>query len=90
MFIKPVLGEKTKLFLVGGNRRLEQMEKVIEKGQVDAISMCRPFIREPYLVRQFREGKTTQAACISCNRCLGAIPNDMPVKCYAGGLPKKK
>jgi 2,4-dienoyl-CoA reductase-like NADH-dependent reductase (Old Yellow Enzyme family) len=90
MFIKPALGERTKLFLVGGNRRLEQMEKVIENGQADAISMCRPFIREPFLVKRFREGKATQAACISCNKCVGAIVNDMPVKCYTGGLPKKK
>ncbi len=88
-FIKPVLGD-TKMFLVGGNRRVEQMEKLIEEGNADAISMCRPFIREPYLVKRIREGKTKEAACISCNKCVGAIVNNMPLRCYADGLPPKK
>jgi 2,4-dienoyl-CoA reductase-like NADH-dependent reductase (Old Yellow Enzyme family) len=86
--IKPVLG-KTKMFVVGGNRRLEQMEKLIADGEADAISMCRPFIREPYLVKRFKEGKTNKAACISCNKCVGAVVNDMPLRCYADGLPPK-
>jgi 2,4-dienoyl-CoA reductase-like NADH-dependent reductase (Old Yellow Enzyme family) len=85
--IKPVLGD-TKLFLVGGMRRLEHMEKVVEDGEADAISMCRPFIREPFLVKSFREGKTTEAACVSCNKCVGAIVNNMPIRCYVKGLPK--
>ncbi len=86
--IKPVLGD-TKLFLVGGMRRLEHMERVIEDGEADAISMCRPFIREPFLVKNFMEGKTDQAACTSCNKCVGAIVNNMPLRCYVKGLPKK-
>jgi len=87
--IKPVLG-KTKMFVVGGNRRVEQMEKLIKDGHADAISMCRPFIREPYLVKRIKEGKTKKAACISCNKCVGAVVNDMPLRCYADGLPPKK
>jgi 2,4-dienoyl-CoA reductase-like NADH-dependent reductase (Old Yellow Enzyme family) len=86
--IKPVVG-KTKMFVVGGNRRLQQMEKLIEDGDADAISMCRPFIREPYLVKRFKEGKTNKATCISCNKCVGAVVNNMPLRCYADGLPPK-
>jgi len=86
--IKPVLGN-TKMFVVGGNRRVEQMEKLIEDGDADAISMCRPFIREPYLVKRIKEGKTKKAACISCNKCVGAVVNDMPLRCYTDGLPQK-
>lgn len=88
-FIKPVLG-KTKMFVVGGNRRVEQMEKLINDGDADAISMCRPFIREPYLVKRIKEGKTKKAACVSCNKCVGAVVNDMPLRCYTDGLPLKK
>ncbi len=88
-FIKPVLGN-TRIFLVGGNRRVEQMERIINDGDADAISMCRPFIREPFLVKRIREGKTRKAACISCNKCVGAVVNDMPLRCYADGLPSKK
>jgi 2,4-dienoyl-CoA reductase-like NADH-dependent reductase (Old Yellow Enzyme family) len=86
-YIKPVLG-KTKLCLVGGNRRVEKMEEVIEGGYVDLIFMCRPFIREPLIVKQIKEGKTKKAACLSCNKCVGALANDMPLRCYADGLPK--
>lgn len=85
--MRPVIGE-TKLFLVGGMRRVEHMEQVLENGQADLISMCRPFIREPFLVKRIQEGKTTEAACESCNKCVGALVNDMPLKCYVKGLPK--
>ncbi len=88
-YIKPVLGN-TRLGLVGGNRRVAQMEKLIESGDADAIFMCRPFIREPFLVKMIKEGKTRQAACISCNRCVGALVNDLPLRCYVNGLPPKK
>lgn len=85
--IKPVLRD-VKLFLVGGMRRFDHMEEVVEKGFADVISMCRPLIREPFLVKSFREGKTREAACISCNKCVGAVVNDMPVRCYVKGLPR--
>ena len=88
-YIKPVLG-KTKLCIVGGNRRVEHMEKLIESGDADAIFMCRPFIREPFLVKQIKEGKTKKAACISCNKCVAAIVNGLPLRCYKDGLPAKK
>ncbi len=88
-YIKPVLG-KTKLCLVGGNRRVSQMEKLIENGDADAIFMCRPLIREPFLVKQIKKGKTKESACISCNKCVAAVVNDMPLRCYTDGLPANK
>jgi len=84
--IKPVLG-KIPLFLVGGLRRVAQMEEVLEKGYADCISMSRPFIREPFLVKNIKEGKLSVAACVSCNKCLAAVPNNIPVKCYNKGFP---
>ena len=86
--IKPVLG-KVPLFLVGGLRRVTQMEEILEKQYADCISMSRPFIREPLLVKNIREGKTVAAACVSCNRCFAAIPNNIPVLCYNKGFPVK-
>jgi len=79
--IKPVLGE-VPLIPVGGLRNLRHMEEVLERKWADCISMSRPFIREPDLVRRFREGKAEFASCVSCNRCLAAINNDMPLRCY--------
>lgn len=77
------------LILVGGLRTKEYMEDVIENKYADFISMSRPFIREPFLVRNFKEGKQNKAACISCNRCLAAIPNDYPISCYAKKFPEE-
>jgi 2,4-dienoyl-CoA reductase-like NADH-dependent reductase (Old Yellow Enzyme family) len=79
--IKPVMG-KTPLILVGGMRRLAQMEEVIKEGHADLISMSRPLIREPFLVKRFKEDRATQASCISCNKCFAAIFNGRPVRCY--------
>jgi len=50
--IKPVMGE-IPLLLVGGLRRLSQIEELVEKNYTDFISMSRPFNREPFLVKRF-------------------------------------
>ena len=77
------------LFLVGGMRRVSHMEEVLESGQADFISICRPFIREPYLVKHIREGKTEVAACESCNKCAAAQMVGIPVRCYSiTGFPQ--
>jgi 2,4-dienoyl-CoA reductase-like NADH-dependent reductase (Old Yellow Enzyme family) len=84
--IKPVLKD-TPLFIVGGLRKVSQMEEALEKQYADCISMCRPFIREPLIVKKIRERKAETAACVSCNRCLAAVSHNMPVQCYHKGLP---
>ena len=86
--IKAALGE-IPLLLVGGLRRVRQMEEILDKGYADLISMGRPFIREPFLVKHIKAGKADRAACVSCNRCLAALPNDLPVRCYNKGFPAK-
>ena len=40
---------------------------------IDAVSLCRPFIREPHLAARWRSGDLAPATCISCNRCLELI-----------------
>jgi 2,4-dienoyl-CoA reductase-like NADH-dependent reductase (Old Yellow Enzyme family) len=85
--IKPVLGN-TPLFLVGGMRTVSHMEEVLESGHADFISMSRPFIREPFLANKIKEGKLDKVSCVSCNRCLAAVPNDIPIYCYNKGFPK--
>ncbi|MEJ2039423.1 MAG: NADH:flavin oxidoreductase [Desulfosarcinaceae bacterium] len=84
--IKPALG-KIPLIVVGGMRKVVEMKKALDEGYADCISMSRPFIREPFVVKKIREGKVESVACVSCNRCLAAILNDMPVQCYNRGLP---
>jgi 2,4-dienoyl-CoA reductase-like NADH-dependent reductase (Old Yellow Enzyme family) len=79
--IKPVLGD-IPLLLVGGMRRVKHMEEILEKGYADFISMSRPFVREPFLVKRIQAGKTDHASCVSCNKCLAAIANRRPLRCY--------
>ena len=84
--IKPVLGD-IPLFVVGGLRKVTEMRSAIEEQYADCISMSRPFIREPFIVRKIREGKSETVACVSCNRCLAAVTHNIPVRCYNKGLP---
>jgi len=86
--IKPVIGN-IPLILVGGIRSKASMEIIIEKGYADFLSMSRPFIREPFLVKNLKEHKQDKASCISCNRCLAAVPNDFPVRCYTKKFPEE-
>jgi 2,4-dienoyl-CoA reductase-like NADH-dependent reductase (Old Yellow Enzyme family) len=79
--IRPALGD-ARLLLVGGLRGLAQMETIVQGGHADFVSLCRPFIREPALVKRMREGKTEVAACTSCNKCLAAMVNGEVVRCY--------
>lgn len=59
------------IILVGGNKDVEHVEKLLRKGKVDFIAMCRPFICEPNLSNRWLLGKGSSAAdCISCNSCI--------------------
>jgi 2,4-dienoyl-CoA reductase-like NADH-dependent reductase (Old Yellow Enzyme family) len=84
--IKPVLGD-TPLLLVGGMRTVSHMEEVLENNYADFISMSRPFIKEPFLVNKIKEGKMDKVSCVSCNRCMAALPNEIPINCYNKGFP---
>ena len=63
-------GVDTQVILVGGMRRLSTIRSTIEDGTADFVSMARPFIREPDLVRRLESGRSTMPACVSCNICL--------------------
>jgi 2,4-dienoyl-CoA reductase-like NADH-dependent reductase (Old Yellow Enzyme family) len=58
------------LALVGGMRSLPVMEEVVASGIVDCVSLCRPLIREPDLIKRWRAGDTRSADCVSCWGCL--------------------
>ena len=87
--LRPVLGD-TPIFAVGGWRDLKQMEDAVKNGDTDFIAMCRPFIREPGLIKRFRQGKTDKASCKNCNKCLAALTNNIPVRCYEKKFPVKQ
>jgi 2,4-dienoyl-CoA reductase-like NADH-dependent reductase (Old Yellow Enzyme family) len=58
------------VMVVGGFRSLEVINKAIREDGIDYISMARPFIREPQLLRRWKGGDTSPARCISCNGCF--------------------
>jgi len=62
---------KTKLpiILVGGLRSKNVMEKILQDGDADFISMCRPLINDPYFPERLRSNLLEKSACISSNNC---------------------
>lgn len=58
------------IILVGGNRKIETIEKILAETKIEAISMCRPLIREPSLVKRWSQGDTKEATCLACNGCF--------------------
>lgn len=59
---------------VGGHRSPALLNAKINEGNVSAISLCRPFICEPDLVKRCQAGSAQPSRCISCNRCFAPGP----------------
>jgi 2,4-dienoyl-CoA reductase-like NADH-dependent reductase (Old Yellow Enzyme family) len=57
------------LALVGGFRTREVMESVLDSGDVDFISMCRPLISEPDFPNMLKAATKNKSRCISSNNC---------------------
>lgn len=66
------------VILVGGFRKIELVEAVLSNTAVEAISMCRPLIREPGLVKRWADGDREKAACVACNGCF----NPKRTRCF--------
>jgi 2,4-dienoyl-CoA reductase-like NADH-dependent reductase (Old Yellow Enzyme family) len=58
------------LILVGGIRTLQQAERLVDNGISDYVSLARPLIREPNLVKRWQAGDTSESPCLSDNACL--------------------
>ena len=77
------------LILVGGIRSPNVIENVLSDGVADMVSMCRPFIREPQLVKRWQDGNLKKAACISCGQC-SENTFTQPMRCYVEEAKKEK
>jgi len=59
------------LILVGGMRSPELINKVLNNyPQIVAVSLSRPLLSEPDLVKKWSQGDTKKARCVSCNKCF--------------------
>jgi len=70
---------------VGGIHTLKNITGVLDSGTADYISMSRPFVIEPNIVRKLQEGRQTASRCIECNYCAIMI-EEYPLRCWYGKL----
>jgi 2,4-dienoyl-CoA reductase-like NADH-dependent reductase (Old Yellow Enzyme family) len=70
-----------KLAAVGGLRNFNEMEELVKGGIVDLVSMSRPFIRNPNIVKHFRTRRLNQSDCGSCGACLLRILDGRALQC---------
>ena len=52
------------------------MQAVVERGISDLISLSRPFINEPDLVKRLKEGQE-EVSCIRCDACDSFFSKEM-------------
>lgn len=78
----------TPLILVGGIRSFDVAENIVENGIADAISMSRPLIREPNLIRLWKSGNRKSADCLSDNLCFKPAWSGKGIYCVSEVEPK--
>ena len=76
------------VIVVGGIHKLLDIEDIIYNKKIDYISMCRPFIIEPTIVKKFQEDKQSESRCINCSYCLMGVTS-APLRCYYGEIPRQ-
>jgi 2,4-dienoyl-CoA reductase-like NADH-dependent reductase (Old Yellow Enzyme family) len=78
------------LILVGGIRSFEIAEQMINEGYADYVSMCRPLIREPHLVKRWAAGDTSKATCLSDNLCYKPAREGKGIYCVVQRIQEEK
>jgi 2,4-dienoyl-CoA reductase-like NADH-dependent reductase (Old Yellow Enzyme family) len=81
---------KVPIIMVGGNRSFQLAERLVAQGYTDYISMSRPFIREPALIKRWASGDLSKAACISDNQCFGPGMAGEGIYCVAEKKLRKR
>jgi 2,4-dienoyl-CoA reductase-like NADH-dependent reductase (Old Yellow Enzyme family) len=61
---------KIPVILVGGIRSFESAESLVKNGIADYISLCRPLIREPDLIKRWKSGDLQDSECVSDDACI--------------------
>ncbi len=69
------------VILVGGIRSLALASEIVNSGDADMISMSRPFIREPGILKKWQENTGGISDCVSCNRCFPFRDPEAGVSC---------
>ena len=62
------------VILTGGNKSIDAVEGICQRGKVDFFGFARPLIAEPDLPKRWLEMRgDAECACISCNQCLSYL-----------------
>lgn len=75
------------LILVGGVRSPQSVEMILAEGLADFVALSRPLIREPFLIKEWKNGRTERATCVSCNLCFRPLMTGKGLYCV---VEKKK
>jgi 2,4-dienoyl-CoA reductase-like NADH-dependent reductase (Old Yellow Enzyme family) len=67
--VRAAVGPDYPLALVNGFRHVDVMQRTLDAGAADLISLCRPLIVQPDLPRLLQEGAIHEAICASCSQC---------------------
>ena len=59
----------TPVVLVGGLRSIKKINQFLNDTKIEYVSLSRPLIREPNLIRRWQAGDTAPSKCVSCNSC---------------------
>lgn len=70
------------LILTGGIRKGNTIENLIKNTAVDAVSFCRPFLKDPFFAQKLIQNTATQSTCSNCNICLAMCDSQAHTKCY--------
>ena len=60
------------VIVVGGFRSLDVMEDVLNKTDIELISLSRPLLREPDLPNKMKADPNVISKCVSCNACYSS------------------
>lgn len=76
-YFVPVAAEIAKavscpVIVVGGFRSLNFMEEVLNKTNIELISLSRPLLREPDLPNKMKADPAVISKCVSCNACYSS------------------
>jgi 2,4-dienoyl-CoA reductase-like NADH-dependent reductase (Old Yellow Enzyme family) len=73
------------IIVVGGIKDIDSIDSILKGEKADFVSMSRPLIAEPNLVKKFKEKTQNKSKCINCNYCMIAS-EEKTLRCYRGQL----
>jgi len=79
--LKPLCGD-TPLILTGGHKYPETMNRIIEEGTADMLSMARVLAAEPNFPNDICQGREDPAKCSNCNKCIIEVVMGSRLRCF--------